>query len=138
MPEEALEFAAYVVVKYLAYMGWCYVGLVRLAPERTHPVRKAAVLGGVRLAIGVALGLFIFVAALSMNNATKNAPLTYFSIYVPVRVLEWTVLHVFVAKRFQWPGSVAWILGGIIVSCLADVPLGMMNGGVVPVGRPLC
>jgi len=96
---EALGFFAYIVVKYAAYTGWCYTGLVWLAPDRPNPARKAA---------------------------------------VPVRVLEWTVLHVFVARRFQWPGSVGWILGGVIVSCLADVPLGMMNGGVVPVGRPFC
>jgi len=24
------------------------------------------------------------------------------------------------------------------VSCLADIPLGIMEGGVVPVGRPFC
>lgn len=135
---EALGFAAYIVVKYAAYMWWCSVGLTRLAPERPNPIRKAAVLGAFRLALGIGLGLFIYVAALSMNNATRNAPLTYVSIYVPVRVLEWTVMHVFVARKFQWPASVGWILGGIIVSCLADVPLGMMNGGVVPVGRPFC
>ena len=135
---DALGFVAYIVVKYLAYMGWCYVGLVRLAPDRTHLVRRAALLGALRLAIGIGLGLFIFVAALSMNNATRNAPLTYAAIYLPVRVLEWTVMHVLVARRFRWPGSVGWILGGVIVSCLADVPLGMMNGGVVPVGRPFC
>jgi len=111
---------------------------VWLAPDRRNPARKAAALGAFRLALGVGIGLFIYVAALSMNNATRNAPLTYAAIYVPVRVLEWTVLHVFVARRFQWPGSVGWILGGVIVSCLADIPLGMMNGGVVPVGRPFC
>jgi hypothetical protein len=135
---EALGFIAYIVVKYAAYMGWCYIGLVWLAPDRPNPARKAAVLGAFRLALGVGIGLFIYVAALSMNNATRNAPLTYAAIYVPVRVLEWTVLHVFVVRRFQWPGSVGWILGGVIVSCLADIPLGMMNGGVVPVGRPFC
>jgi hypothetical protein len=135
---EALGFVAYIVVKYAAYTGWCYIGLVWLAPDRPNPARKAAVLGVFRLALGVDIGLFIYVAALSMNNATRNAPLTYAAIYVPVRVLEWTVLHVFVARRFQRPGSVGWILGGVIVSCLADIPLGMMNGGVVPVGRPFC
>ncbi len=28
--------------------------------------------------------LVIFLAALSMNNATRNAPLTYAAVYVPV------------------------------------------------------
>ena len=73
----------YIVVKYLAYTVWCYAGLRLLTPQRPRPMRTAALLGGARLALGIVLGLFIFFAALSMNNATRNAPLTYFSIYVP-------------------------------------------------------
>jgi hypothetical protein len=84
------------------------------------------------------VGVFIFFAALSMNNATRNAPLTYLSIYVPVRVVEWVIFHVLVSRTVQWPKSPAWVLGGVGVSCLADIPLGIMEGGVVPVGRPFC
>ena len=84
------------------------------------------------------VGVFIFFAALSMNNTTRNAPLTYFSIYVPVRVVEWVIFHVLVSRTVQWPKSPAWVLGGVGVSCLADIPLGIMEGGVVPVGRPFC
>ena len=94
--------------------------------------------GGARLVLGVVVGAFIFLAALSMNNATRNAPLTYVSIYVPVRVVEWVVLHVMVSRRVAWPKSAGWVLGGVIVSCLADIPLGIMEGGIVPVGRPFC
>ena len=66
-----------------------------------------------RLALGIALGLFILFAALSMNNATRNAPLTYFSLYVPVRVFEWTVFH-FLIGGFQGVRSIGWIVGGIL------------------------
>ena len=100
------------------------------------PIRS--VLGGARLALGIVLGLFIFFAALSMNNATRNAPLTYFSIYVPVRFVEWTIFHFLVASGFRGSRSIGWVLGGIAVSCLADIPIGMMEGGIVPVGRPFC
>jgi len=34
--------------------------------------------------------------------------------------------------------SFGWVLGGIVVSCLADIPIGVMEGGVVPVWRPFC
>ena len=34
--------------------------------------------------------------------------------------------------------AVGWVLGGIAVSCLADIPIGIMEGGVVAVGRPFC
>jgi len=135
---EALEFAIYVAVKCVAYVGWCLVGLRLLDPDRPALFVRAASLGIGRLALGVVVGLFIFVAALSMNNATRNAPLTYFSIYVPVRIVEWTIWHVLVSRRFAGVKSVGWVLGGVVVSCLADIPLGIMEGGVVPVGRPFC
>jgi hypothetical protein len=135
---EILGFAVYVLVKCVAYVSWCFVGLRVLAPERPSPLRYATLLGIGRLGLGIIVGVFIFVAALSMNNATRNAPLTYFSIYVPVRVFEWGIFHFLVSRTVQWPKSAAWVLGGVAVSCLADVPLGIMEGGIVPVGRPFC
>jgi hypothetical protein len=107
-------------------------------PDRPNPLRSAAVWGFARLMLGVGFGVFIFIAALSMNNSTRNALLTYLAIYVPVRIVEWTILHFFVSKGFHRTKSIGWVLGGVVVSCLADIPLGIMEGGVVPVGRPLC
>ncbi len=135
---ELLGYTVYVVVKCIAYVSWCFVGLRLLSSEQPRPLRRAAVLGVARFGLGVAVGVFIFIAALSMNNATRNAPLTYLSIYVPVRILEWGIFHFLISRKIQWPGSAAWVLGGVVVSCLADVPLGIMEGGVVPVGRPFC
>lgn len=135
---EVFGYAAYIAVKYVAYASWCFVGLRSLAPERPNRSRRAALLGFARLALGIVVGVFIFFAALSMNNATRNAPLTYVAIYVPVRVVEWVILHAFVSRRVDGPKSLGWVLGGVVVSCLADIPLGIMQGGVVPVGRPFC
>ena len=131
-----VQYSVYIAVKYVAYSLWCFVGLRLLAPDRPRPLKGAAVLGGLLL-LGIVLGLFIFVAALEMNNATRNAPLTYFSIYVPMRVVEWTIFH-FLIGGFRGARSVGWVAGGIVVSCLADIPIGIMEGGVVPVGRPFC
>ncbi|HEV8337570.1 MAG TPA: hypothetical protein VGR67_14245 [Candidatus Polarisedimenticolia bacterium] len=80
-----------------------------------------------------------------MNNATRNAPLTYVAIYVPVRIVEWMILRVFitrnplgVARETLWAKSAFWVAGGVVISCLADLPLGVMEGGIVPIGRPFC
>jgi hypothetical protein len=135
---EIFGYLIYVVVKCLAYVCWCFVGLSLLDPGRPERFRGAVTLGVARLGLGIVVGAFIFVAALTMNNATRNAPLTYFSIYVPVRVVEWVVMHVFVSRDVLWTKSIGWVLGGVVVSCLADIPIGIMEGGVVPVGRPFC
>jgi len=135
---EPVEYAIYIAVKGAAYCGWCFAGLALLAPARPGRPRLAALLGGGRVLLGVGIGLFICLAALSMNNATRNAPLTYFSIYVPVRIVEWTLFHLLISTRFQRTRSIGWVLGGVVVSCLADIPIGIMEGGVVPVGRPFC
>jgi hypothetical protein len=72
---------------------------------------------------------------------------TYVLVYVPVRWIEWTIMAMIIV-----PGSHAfsrwivgtdrndrlWRLGGIAISCAADIPLIMDLGGVIPVGRFLC
>ncbi len=128
----------YLAVKAMAYAAWCYAGLSLLSPSQPRRIRRAVTLGLGRLALGVALGLGILLAALSMNNATRNAPLTYVCIYVPVRIFEWGVFHVLISRRYQGLGSLGWILGGVAVSCAADVPILWFEHGVVPVGRPFC
>ncbi len=139
-------FSAYLlygVGKFAAYAAWCYVGVRWFAPERRSPVLAALRFGAGRLLLGIGLGLVIFLAALSMNNATRNAPLTYAAVYVPVRVGEWLLWYWVIRTRTGAASASAgrvglWIVGGVFVSCLADVPLGIMEGGVVPVGRPFC
>jgi hypothetical protein len=135
---ELIGYLVCLLVKCVAYVSWSCVGLRILEPERPRPLRRAVLLGVARLGLGIVVGAFIFFAALSMNNSTRNVPLTYVSIYVPVRVVEWTIMHVFVSRAMVWPRSVARVLGGVVISCLADIPLGIMEGGVVPVGRPFC
>lgn len=135
---EPLGYVLYALVKFAAYASWCYAGVRLLDPGRPSPARRALWLGLGRLILGVGVGLFIYLAALSMNNATRDAGLTYAAIYIPVRIAEWAFWHLLVGRRFAWRRSLAWIAGGVVVSCLADVPLGLMEGGVVPVGRPFC
>ncbi len=83
-----LSLLLYVLVKLAAYTAWCALAL------RIFDGQGSALLWGIlRLLVGVVIGLFIFGAALSMNNATRNAPLTYFVIYVPVRIVEWLLFE---------------------------------------------
>ena len=45
---EPVHYAIYLVVKYLTYTAWCYLGIRLLAPERPRPFRAASILGGAR------------------------------------------------------------------------------------------
>lgn len=136
---DVLPYAGYVLTKAVAYSAWCFVGVTWFAPARQPRVQAAILFGLGRLVLGVALGLGIYLAALSMNNATRNAPLTYLAIYVPVRVGEWGLWYFVLRTQPGGRGrAIVWIVGGIVVSCLADIPLGILEGGVVPVGRPFC
>ena len=80
----------------------------------------------------------IFLAALTMNNAVRNSILTYFVVYVPVRVLEWSIMLLIFRRKGAILEYTVWVAGGVVISCLADIPLGIVEGGVVPVGRPFC
>lgn len=135
---ELVGFLAYLLTKFAAYSGWCYVGLRWFDPSRKRKARGSLFYGFLRLLMGVCFGMGIFLAALTMNNAVKNSILTYFVIYVPVRVVEWSIMLLILRPRGGIPRYAAWIAGGVVISCLADIPLGMMEGGVVPVGRPFC
>ena len=71
----------------------------------------------------------------------------YLSIYAPVRYVEWTILALFL-QRFARAVEVrsfkaqAWILGGIAVSHLADLPMILSSyegtKEFLPVARFLC
>jgi len=95
--------------------------------------------GAIRLLMGIFFGVLIFFAALSMNNATRNSILTYAVVYVPVRFVEWSIMAFLINRERPPLTAFYWILGGILISCLADFPLAAVTGdNVVPVGRPLC
>jgi hypothetical protein len=70
-------FLAYLLTKFAAYSGWCYVGLRWFDSSRDRKARGSLFYGFLRCDGG----LFWdgnFLAALTMNNAVKNSILTYF------------------------------------------------------------
>jgi hypothetical protein len=131
-------FLAYLLTKFAAYSGWSYVGLRWFDSSRDRKAQGSLFYGFLRLLMGVFFGMGIFLAALTMNNAVKNSILTYFVVYVPVRIVEWSLMLMILRRQGAVPQYLAWVAGGVVISCLADIPLGIMEGGVVPVGRPFC
>ena len=75
---EFLGFLAYLLTKFAAYGGWCYVGLRWFDPGRERKVRSSLFYGFLRLLMGVFFGMGIFLGALTMNNAVRNSTLTIF------------------------------------------------------------
>lgn len=155
----------YILVKLVAYTAWSALGLQWLrcpssatAEVLSQPAKNDAQsnwlpaigFGVLRLFMGVFFGLLIFAIASALADNTtpwivRDAAI-YAAVYVPVRWIEWTILAWFIAKRFRkvswafrWSDiATRWRVGGIIISCLADIPLIISLGGVVPVGRFFC
>jgi hypothetical protein len=139
----------YVILKYAAYVSWCYWGLKKFRPPSDDLASIAYRFGFYRLLIGVffggALGFALFAAASSLTHGGGSA-LVYVCIYLPIRWVEWTIMSVLIIRESRYPnrwpigldeGDSLWRLGGIGVSFLADIHvLVAMNG--FSVGRILC
>ena len=132
----------YVAIKVLAYVAWCAVGLRWLRPDlgARSLLRRAAGFGIGRFALGVGFGLGIWLASsfafgtlheMGLHGSLAEAG-SYLLVYVPVRVLEWSIVSWTMLPRWR----AAWIAGGIAVSCAADVPMMMSLG--LPLGRFFC
>lgn len=141
----------YFGLKFAAYTAWCYLGLHKFRPQPKPPIAGAVAYGFLRLFLGFFFGVLIWLLSSSLMSQlgygfSQNV-ITYVLVYVPVRWVEWTIMAMIIV-----PGSHAfsrwavgtsrndrlWRLGGIAISCAADIPLIMDLGGVIPVGRFLC
>jgi hypothetical protein len=146
MSMEGLGFLAYSGIKALAYMAWCGWG-ARLHGHRERLWLKGFLFGFGRLAMGAVLGLVvIFFLVNALSTTIPNQFLLYLAVYVPVRWFEWSVMAILLErKQVSWrnfllgetASSQLWRLGGIAISCLADIPMMIALGGL-PVGRFMC
>jgi len=138
----------YLVVKFVAYCGWMFFGLRKLRNEPS-PLLRSFLLGFFRLCLGFFFGVLIYflssVLMSQLGSGSGSNVLTYLAVYVPVRWMEWGIMAaILVPSSFaQFLFGVAkpdrlWRLGGIVISCLADIPLIISLGGVIPTGRFLC
>ena len=136
----------YVLLKLGAYIGWCILG-VRLHGHRERILRKGIAYGALRAAMGAVLGLFLILQLVGIfQQATQNEIVLYVAIYVPVRWIEWSLMAVLIDPGHrsvldflvgQSPTSRLWRLGGIVLSCLADLPV-LITMHHLPIGRFLC
>jgi hypothetical protein len=146
MLDSNLRFWLYVALKFAAYVGWCTVGLFLV--RRAVTVWTSLRLGLLRLGIGIAFGVAIFIVGAMMHlNAPAHPFAVYVSVYAPVRVVEWLIIYAILLRgRFpQRPLSISltvlWVLAGVVVSFIADVPMLLTYEGAeqfLPVGRFLC
>lgn len=142
---EGLGFLAYSLIKFGAYVGWSAFG-AKLHGHTNRIFLKGLLFGVVRMFMGIGFGLAIFVLANVIIGAAGSQPATYFIVYPPVRWVEWSLLALMLDtqpasfKAFLGGSSkksIYWKCGGIVISCLADIPVLLAVGGL-PVGRFMC
>jgi len=155
--ESSANLALYVLAKFIAYTVWCAVGVQLLwSFERTAqvqlstawgtgPARKwllATGYGFLRLLMGIFFGITIWILGTLVAANLFDTPhanlLTYFLVYVPVRWVEWSILAWLIARNAGSSLGYKWRLGGIGISCLADIPLIASMGWTLAVGRFFC
>jgi len=132
-----MGYLVYVAVKLIVYIAWCWVGL-RLWRVESASFVRAAIFGILRLAIGVAFGVAIF---LSGPIQPEHLAWKYIVIYAPVRMVEWLILALIIGRPSdaQRPlSTILWCLGGIVVSFAADFASPEGVAGHFCVGRCLC
>ena len=145
--DSQLIFLLYVVIKYTAYTAWCSVGLGWLVERGSFLAGMG--FGFARLLLGVFFGVIIFIVGGMLHLGVPVHPvLMYFAIYAPVRYIEWTILlHLLRGLNAPpassaWWKQQAWILGGLAISHLADLPLILTSSegtkDLLPVGRFIC
>ena len=146
-----MEYVFYVSVKLICYIGWSWVALrlwrgstsipwswVGLRLLRESAIRKAIGFGILRLAIGVAFGITIFIIVPVQRDEVFWK---YLAIYTPVRMVEWLILAGIIGRsseRQTTRSVVLWCLGGIVVSFAADFASPEGVAGHFCVGRCLC
>ena len=145
--DESVVYPLYIVVKYVAYCLWSYYGLKLLRNQ--SGIGSAVGFGSARLGLGMLFGISVFFVGATLHLHVPAHPWTlYLSIYVPLRYVEWTILAALMTasanaeRRIGEGVTQRWILGGILVSHLADLPLILFTydgaKGFLPVGRFLC
>ena len=132
----------YALTKLVVYVLWCSAGIYFLV-NKVPSLSTAVGLGVIRWMVGLFFGVIIFLSF--PLSSTENAAATYFTVYTPVRILEWGILLFLICSWLKekprglsiWR-LVLWIGGGVVVSFLSDLlsPEGL--AGRFCVGRCLC
>jgi len=147
----ALDSPLYFVVKLIAYCFWCYVGLRLFQPAAKLLPLRGIGFGILRLFMGFFFGILIYLLSSALithiGAGLPENTITYIAVYVPIRWIEWSIMAALLLRGLTstspWilgsnPRDRYWRFGGILISCLADIPLIVSLGGVIPTGRFMC
>lgn len=148
--------AVYFVVKFCAYAAWMWVGLRSNRATAGSVVPQALLLGAARLLMGLGFGFTIWTLTTAMVMGVHTmapdlagwviAAFVYLGVYVPIRWIEWAIMDVVIRPEARTLRgfvlgaglpSRRWRAGGIVISCLADIPVIAVVGGL-PLGRFMC
>ena len=132
-----MAYIIYVLIKLAFYTAWCWLGLHLWLPGPPR-WRKATVLGILRLAIGIVFGVTIFITVPVQRD---DVLWKYLAIYTPVRLVEWLILAWIIRRKSENKSistTLAWCVGGIVVSFVADFASPEGLAGHFCVGRCLC
>lgn len=124
----------YVLLKWLAYTVWCFVGL-KAEGRRGWPAALGwgAMRGGLGVGFGAVIFLWFAVFGLPGGGSFLNYASLYLLLYGPVRWVEWTLTEKAMGIR-----NPRWVAAGIGVSFAVDVLQMGLLGAPIPVGRVLC
>lgn len=92
--------------------------------------------------MGIVFGIVIWFVGAEVAGRLWDTPhsdlIIYLLVYVPVRWVEWTLLDWLMARKSATAIGYGWRLGGIAISCLADIPIIAFAGWRLPLGRFFC
>ena len=141
-PSRIRMILVYAVAKFLAYSGWCYIGL-RAMPPAIASIATSVRLGAARWLIGLFFGIGVFFSVGPIDG--EAAARMYFLVYSPIRAIEWGIMAFLIARRVPRTSLSnpmlrlsVWCIGGMLVSFVTDLlsPEGLQ--GRFCVGRCLC
>lgn len=145
----------YILLKLIAYIFWCRLGVNKLSFLIKYQGSAAIFLGVLRLIMGIVLGTYAitYLASFIYRLTSFNKWIIYFLCYVPVRIIEWGIIFIIIhiinltvkksldnipnQQLYKLQDVFYWILGGIVISCLADLPI-LLTFGSAPFGRIFC
>ena len=138
----------YLTFRFIVYVVWCYAGVLLLSSHMRRRVFAAAGLGlglgTARFLLGLCIQYVIFAESseklLPFMRLSPELIWSYFAFVVPARVVEWlaTLFLLNYAARMARPSlpeeaktqtsilsplALAWMLSGVILSCLLDLPM---------------
>ena len=99
-------------------------------------------LGVYRLLLGLGFGIVIWLASSLVVEKVDSQVLAYFVVYLPIRWIEWAIIDSYTDEKSNFLFGLnkkhrLWRCGGIVISCLADIPIFITMGGL-PLGRFMC